>query len=207
LPRKGTALGQDLTVIEDIRAMTGRVIEIRLANPMPNFLQLLAQPELGLQHRGQGAGPMNLKHVDGLDWLTPMPPDAQGLPMPEGWASSARPLAVGACPPMGRGRLLAGKVDVCWAGLYRPAPVQRGTLGKQVLRSIRTRPVRPAGGNEEGCASANREALSMAMDRAGLAGADRRAGMAGHHAPDRAGQRCRFPNAGRHGWNSAAYRA
>lgn len=174
--QKGTALGQDLTVIEDIRAMAGRVIEIRLANPMPNFLQLLAQPELGLQHRGQGAGPMNLKHVDGLDWLTPISPDAQGLPMPEGWASSVRPLAV---RRMGAQQavpdLLAGKVDVVLGGrLTDLAPVQRGLLGQRGAQfDIAPGLFGLLVENDSGflALQTNRSALAMAIDRAGLAGA------------------------------------
>ncbi|SIO18740.1 ABC-type transport system, substrate-binding protein [Parasphingorhabdus marina DSM 22363] len=54
----GSRLGRDLRVIDEIVSMTGRVIEIRLDSPQPNFLQLLAQPELGLFRAGHGAGPM-----------------------------------------------------------------------------------------------------------------------------------------------------
>jgi peptide/nickel transport system substrate-binding protein len=43
--------------IDDVVAMTDRVIEIRLLAPRPNFLQLLAQPEFGLLRKGEGSGP------------------------------------------------------------------------------------------------------------------------------------------------------
>ncbi|WP_330662019.1 ABC transporter substrate-binding protein [Erythrobacter sp.] len=56
----GTSLGLDLAKLTEVRAMTGRVIELRLSSPMPEFLRLLAQPELGLELRGSGAGPMFL---------------------------------------------------------------------------------------------------------------------------------------------------
>lgn len=52
-------LGKDLQVIDEIISMTGRVIEIRLNAPSPNFLQLMAQPEMGLFRSGHGAGPMS----------------------------------------------------------------------------------------------------------------------------------------------------
>lgn len=52
-------LGPDLKAIEEIVSMTGRVIEIRLHSPLPNFLQLMAQPEMGLFRSGHGAGPMS----------------------------------------------------------------------------------------------------------------------------------------------------
>ena len=60
--------------------MTGRVIEIRLSSPMPDFLQLLAQPELGVLHRGMGAGPMELARDRAVARLTLLPPEARGLP-------------------------------------------------------------------------------------------------------------------------------
>lgn len=44
--------------IEEIVAMTGRIIEIRLSAPRPNLLEILAQPEMGLIHNGFGSGPM-----------------------------------------------------------------------------------------------------------------------------------------------------
>jgi peptide/nickel transport system substrate-binding protein len=43
--------------VDDIVAMTDRVIEIRLNQPRPQLLQLLAQPEMGLVIQGQGSGP------------------------------------------------------------------------------------------------------------------------------------------------------
>jgi ABC-type transport system substrate-binding protein len=55
-----TPLGLDLGAVDEVRVMAGRVIEIRLHRPMPHFLQLLAQPELGLVHRKLGDGPMTL---------------------------------------------------------------------------------------------------------------------------------------------------
>jgi oligopeptide transport system substrate-binding protein len=51
------ALRDTLGAVEDVVAMTDRVIEIRLASPRPNLLQLLAQPEFGIVRAGQGSGP------------------------------------------------------------------------------------------------------------------------------------------------------
>ncbi len=51
-------LKDTLGAIEDIVAMTDRVIEIRLKAPRPNLLQLLAQPEFGALHGGLGGGAM-----------------------------------------------------------------------------------------------------------------------------------------------------
>jgi peptide/nickel transport system substrate-binding protein len=46
--------------VDDIVAMTDRVIEIRLSQPRPHLLQLLAQPEMGLVYAGQGTGPFSI---------------------------------------------------------------------------------------------------------------------------------------------------
>ena len=51
------ALQDTLGAIEDVVAMTDRVIEIRLIAPRPNLLTLLAQPEFGLVRELQGSGP------------------------------------------------------------------------------------------------------------------------------------------------------
>ncbi len=57
---QNSRLRNDLEVVDEVVSMTGRVIEIRLKAPSPNFLQLLAQPEVGLFRAGHGAGPMRL---------------------------------------------------------------------------------------------------------------------------------------------------
>ena len=57
---RNSRLQFDLGAVDEIVSMTGRVIEIRLDSPQPNFLQLLAQPEMGLFRVGHGTGPMRL---------------------------------------------------------------------------------------------------------------------------------------------------
>lgn len=64
-------IGKDLQVIDEIISMTGRVIEIRLKSPHPNFLQLMAQPEMGLFRAGHGAGPMSEMDNDRVYTLGP----------------------------------------------------------------------------------------------------------------------------------------
>ena len=49
-----------LGAIENVVAMTDEVLEISLRAPRPNLLQLLAQPELTILHRGRGAGPYRI---------------------------------------------------------------------------------------------------------------------------------------------------
>lgn len=53
-----SAIGADTAEVRDIRAMTGRVIEIRLLAPQPDLLRILALPELGIRRNGSGTGPL-----------------------------------------------------------------------------------------------------------------------------------------------------
>jgi len=53
-------LKDTLGAIDDIVAMTDRVIEIRLKAPRPNLLALLAQPEFAIVRNGAGTGPFEV---------------------------------------------------------------------------------------------------------------------------------------------------
>jgi peptide/nickel transport system substrate-binding protein len=56
-PRGRNPLRDTVGAIEDIVAMTDRVIEIRLTAPRPNLLAVLAQPYMAIVRSGQGTGP------------------------------------------------------------------------------------------------------------------------------------------------------
>ena len=58
-PRSRNPLKDALGAVDDIVAMTDRVIEIRLTAPRPNLLAILAQPELAVLRGGEGSGPFN----------------------------------------------------------------------------------------------------------------------------------------------------
>lgn len=58
-PRSRDELKDTLGAVDDIVAMTDRVIEIRLLAPRPNLLALLAQPDLAIVERGLGTGPFS----------------------------------------------------------------------------------------------------------------------------------------------------
>jgi oligopeptide transport system substrate-binding protein len=55
--RSRNPLKDSLGAIDDILAMTDRVIEIRLLAPRPNLLSLLAQPEFAILRGSEGTGP------------------------------------------------------------------------------------------------------------------------------------------------------
>jgi len=163
----GTPLGLDLAVLRDIRAMAARVVEIRLYHPMPDFLQVLAQPELGLLGK---AGPLSLRREGDLGWLTPIRPDQRGQPMPDGWASSIRPLTLTARPvATAAADFAAGRTDMVLGGRFTDFP---GTLRGL---SPQFDPVSGLFGlmveREDGLLATpeSREAIAMTIDRAALA--------------------------------------
>ena len=63
-PASKNPLKDTLGVVDQVVAMTDRVIEIRLRSPRPYLLQLLAQPEFGLVRANVGTGPFRLPPPD-----------------------------------------------------------------------------------------------------------------------------------------------
>src|SRR5690348_1224103 len=55
--RSKNSLKDRFGAVEDVVAMTDRVIEIRLIAPRPDLLALLAQPEMAILRNDQGTGP------------------------------------------------------------------------------------------------------------------------------------------------------
>ncbi|WP_394730523.1 ABC transporter substrate-binding protein [Altererythrobacter sp. GH1-8] len=175
LKLSGTALGHDLAKIDQIRAMTGRVIEIQLKSPMPDFLRLLAQPEMGFVRDGRGVGPMAPAEDAGSTKLelAALPPEARGLPARQNWAALTRPLLIQAIPAERAVELFAeGEVDLVLAGtlahlpLADTGPLSAGTvrldapLGLMGLQVMHARGVLSDPGL--------REAIAMAIDRSDL---------------------------------------
>lgn len=172
---KGTSLGLDLAKIAEIRAMTERVIELRLSGPMPDFLRLLAQPELGFVKNGSGAGPMVMSRDDdgAIARLSALPPESRGLPARENWQALSRSLVVRTIPVEQAVQAFAsGEVDLVMGGriidfpLARVGPLSRGTI--QVDPTVGLLGLVIV--NEQGLLAepARREALSMAIERSAL---------------------------------------
>lgn len=172
---EGTSLGLDLAKITDIRAMTGRVIEVRLSSPMPEFLRLIAQPELGLVKSGSGSGPMVMSQDDEqmLARLSALPPEERGLPAREDWEEIARTLTVQAMPVEASVEAFSsGAVDLLLNGrlsgfpLAELGPLSRGTVQVDPALGVFGLAFR----SDDGLLAdpGRREALSMALDRSGL---------------------------------------
>jgi len=172
---RGTSLGLDLAPVSEVRAMAGRVVEIRLTTPMPDFLRLLAQPELALSHGGFPSGPMTLEREGeaAAAVLAFRPPEARGLPAENNWQEYVRPIALSARDV--RAALTAfeeGEVEVVLGGrlggwpLADPGPLSRGTRRLDGAIGLFGLQVRQERGFLE--RPENREALAMAIDRTAL---------------------------------------
>lgn len=168
----GTTLGLDLAKVTEVRAMAGRVVELRLSSPMPDFLRLLAQPELGFVNRGNGAGPMAPERLDdgALVSLTAIPPEQRGLPAREDWEDMSRVLSVRAAPAREAvDAFAAGDVDLLLGGTIATFPMAQ--LGPLSRGNVQVDPALGLFGlifrSDEGVLAdpSRREALAMAIDR------------------------------------------
>lgn len=174
--QRRTPLALDLSVIEDIRVMAGRVIEIELSSPQPDFLMLLAQPELGLARKGKGAGPMDLTREKDVALLKPISPGRLGLPAVEDWFGRVRDVRLQALPAKKAvDEFARGNVAVVEGGHFGSLPlVDAAGISRGALQ------IDPTNGlfglafvHDDGFLSqaANREAIDMAIDRDRLADA------------------------------------
>ena len=170
---EGTSLGLDLDAIEDVRAMAGRVIEIRLKSPEPYLLNLLAQPELALFHTGGGTGPMLLDRSEEGARLDFRPPDERGLPEQENWREDVREVTLSVLSAQeATARFSDGAFDAVLGGdlgslpLAETGPLSSGTLRIDATFGHFGLLVR----SEQGLLSNDgvREGLAMAIDRAAL---------------------------------------
>ena len=175
----GQPLGADLGAIEEVRAMAGRVIEIRLSSQMPDMLQLLAQPELGVVYGGRGAGPMKARRDNDQErkltgvLLRLIVPEDRGLPQQENWSKLVRPLRLSAAPaPRAIELFNLGQADLVLGGGFADFPrLDTAGVGRG---SIRLDPVSGLFGlavvHDDGFLAKpeNREAIAMAIDREAL---------------------------------------
>lgn len=172
---KGTALALDLDGISEVRAMTGRVLEIRLSHPMPDLLDLLAQPELALLDRGRGAGEFQFRKAKGGGVLRPVPPEKRALPADPQWDGSVRSLLL---KPMTSERAAKAfndkETDIVLGGTLADYAAGRAVSGLS-QRFLRIDPAVGLFGltvsSSDGLLGKAelREALAMAIDRDALA--------------------------------------
>lgn len=170
---RGSALAIDLQPVAEVRAMAGRVVEIRLSSPVPMLLQLLAQPELTLQRGKAGIGPMLAERGDAATRFEFKPPAERGLAEEQDWQEYIRPIVLRAVTPQqGVQRFNDGATDVVLGGMIGSlpridvGPLSRGTIRLDPAMGLFGLRVREPTGFLAGLAE--REALAMAIDRPAL---------------------------------------
>jgi ABC-type transport system substrate-binding protein len=167
---RGTSLGLDLAQVAEVRAMAGRVVEIRLSGPMPGFLQLLAQPELGLDRDGQGTGPMRGTPDGDTVVLSALPPNERGLPDMEGWADAVKTVRLSVMTARAATAAFdEGEADVVLGGTIVDLPL--ADTGALLSGTVRLDAALGLFGlefaHDDGffADAANREAVALAIDR------------------------------------------
>jgi peptide/nickel transport system substrate-binding protein len=132
-PRSRNTLKDPLGVVEDVVAMTDRVIEIRLSAPRPNLLALLAQPELAVLRDDVGTGPFQFAPERGDRGELRLrrvisDPDAES-------SRSEEVLLSGATAEQAVKRFAKGEADLVLGGTFADLPyAQRVKLPRGSLR-------------------------------------------------------------------------
>ena len=133
--RNGTrnAISDSLGAVTEVVAMTERVIEIRLSNPRPNLLALLAQPEIAVVRNGVGTGPFTL--------VEDAPEDADRLlarrieDLDEGTVEEEHVLLSGRGAEQAIADFAAGRADLVLGGTFADLPLARDvTRPRDALR-------------------------------------------------------------------------
>jgi oligopeptide transport system substrate-binding protein len=161
-----------LGAISEVEAMTERVIEIRLAGPRPNFLQLLAQPEMAIIRNGLGTGPYRAEPSGNGALALTRPPEEEGEAPDPGYP----PLLLrGEAAPLAVARFASGLADLATGGTANELPLAR--VADLPDEAIRFDPVNGLFGlaftRRTGLFAQTdvRRALSMAIDRPALTAA------------------------------------
>jgi peptide/nickel transport system substrate-binding protein len=164
-----------LGAVQSIDAMTPEVIEIVLKSPRPNFLQLLAQPELAVLRGTSGSGPYRAEAAEGgamlLSWPRSEDPDDADEAVPAPVLLRGEPAATAVA------RFAIGAADLVTGGTAGDLPLARAArlpaerlqfdpvVGLYGLAFVRE------GAGETFTAPAARRALAMTIDRAAYASA------------------------------------
>jgi peptide/nickel transport system substrate-binding protein len=162
-----------LGAIDRIEAMTENVLEITLKAPRPNFLQLLAQPEMAVIRKEEGAGPYRAEPQGRGAVLLRLPQEEQEE---IGATALSRDIILrGDGAALAVARFRRGTSDLVTGGTLGDLPIARAAA--PAAGALRFDPVAGLLGLEfatsEGIAAdpALRQALAMAIDRAALVAA------------------------------------
>ena len=122
-PNSKNPLKDTLGAVDEIVAMTDRVLEIRLRVPRPNLLQLLAQPELAVVRDGQGTGPFSISDEHASDGHLRL---IREVPAPDGEEGRREEVRLrGADAPAAIRGFIAGDLDLVLGGTFADLPLAR----------------------------------------------------------------------------------
>ncbi|HYX47573.1 MAG TPA: ABC transporter substrate-binding protein [Sphingomicrobium sp.] len=129
--RSRNSLKDAFGAVEDIVAMTDRVIEINLTSPRPDLLSLLAQPQMAIVRNGQGTGPFaGVRGKDGAIKLS-----RQTFSPEDETTSREQLLLAGAQAPAAVQAFAAENLDLVLGGTFADlAYAQRVKLPRDSLR-------------------------------------------------------------------------
>lgn len=157
--------GNEIAKIDRVLPMTGKVVEIRLSAPVPNLLELLAQPEFGLIHKSSGSGPMIAERVAGNLQLRNRIDESDGtIGLDEG-----RIILSAHTPSRALARFALEQTDLVVQGRFEHLPLLTATEGNEADTRFDAVPglfgLLIAGNGPFLSDTANREAIAMAIDR------------------------------------------
>jgi ABC-type transport system substrate-binding protein len=154
----------EIAIIDRVIPMTGKVVEIRLKAPMPNLLEMLAQPEFGLLRGGVGSGPMLARKQGNAMQLSRRINDpAAGVALEERMVALTANDATTALA-----RFVNGNSDVVLNGRFQDLPYLAATDGQEAAIYEPTLGLFGLLIVENGpflSDAANREAITKAIDR------------------------------------------
>lgn len=161
---RSSRFASELSVIDRVVPMTGKVVEIRLRAPMPNLLELLAQPEFGLLRKGIGSGPMVARKQGSSMQLSPRIDDpAGGVKLEDRFVALSANNASTALA-----RFAAGKTDLILDGRFEHLPYLAATEGREGVQYDAAPGMFGLIFADAGpflADAANREAITKAIDR------------------------------------------
>lgn len=116
------AMRGEFRMVRDIRAMTSRVIEIRLYQPQPHLLDLLAQPDVGIFRDGRGWGPWRAQWQGGTARLFAPPLAGTNADAGDEVAEEPQVLLWGSAAAPAVARFGAGELDAVFGGRFEDRP-------------------------------------------------------------------------------------
>ena len=129
--RSRNSLKDAFGAVEEVVAMTDRVIEINLTSPRPDLLSLLAQPQMAIVRNGQGTGPFaGVRAKDGVIRLS-----REIVSLDDETTSREQLLLAGASAPAAVQAFVAANLDLVVGGSFADLGfAQRVKLPRDALR-------------------------------------------------------------------------